>query len=82
MQKNAYIADLTNQSNNTERWGLLWRRRLFEWEKDLLHDLLETINPIGPLSDVGDDMVFCVFVLRNLVRYNFREKTLLKYRVI
>jgi hypothetical protein len=54
IQKNSSVADLSNQSNGTERWGLLWRRRLFEWEKDLLHDLLELLNPVGPLSDVGD----------------------------
>ncbi|WJX31200.1 hypothetical protein P8452_19654 [Trifolium repens] len=52
--KNASVADIVHQIYDMDRWSLLWRRRLFEWEKDLLQNMLAVINSTGPLSDAVD----------------------------
>jgi hypothetical protein len=53
-QKNSLVAEVVNLDVDGGRWNLLWRRRLFEWEKDLENDLLVLINPIWPLSNDVD----------------------------
>jgi hypothetical protein len=50
LQKVASVADLWN-ANGMEGWNLCWRRRLFEWEKVLLNDLLAIINLFRPSED-------------------------------
>jgi hypothetical protein len=43
MQKEVSVARMRNQ-NGLGSWDLIWRRRLFEWENNLLQDLLILIN--------------------------------------
>jgi hypothetical protein len=43
MQKEVSVARMRNQ-NSVGSWDLIWRRRLFEWENNLLQDLLILIN--------------------------------------
>jgi hypothetical protein len=53
-QKDASIAEVSNPLINNQRWRLVWRRRLFIWEQDLLTELLEIINQSDPLTDDAD----------------------------
>jgi hypothetical protein len=53
-QKNALVAEVVNSDMGGGRWVLMWRRRLFEWGKDLEKELLDLINPIWPLSNDVD----------------------------
>ncbi|GAU33506.1 hypothetical protein TSUD_386510 [Trifolium subterraneum] len=49
---NATVASVRNL-NNEIGWELVWRRRLFVWETNLLNELLMILNPIT-LSDAVD----------------------------
>ncbi|GAU45475.1 hypothetical protein TSUD_190940 [Trifolium subterraneum] len=51
IQKEAKVAEL-HSFVNTVHWTLLWRRRLFVWEENLLLQLLELINPITLLGEI------------------------------
>jgi hypothetical protein len=53
VQQEDSVADLWN-TNGEEGWNLRWRRRLFEWEKALLNELLAIINLIQPNEEVDD----------------------------
>jgi hypothetical protein len=53
-QKNVSVADSHSQSLGTDRWRLVWRRRLFEWEKILVADLLEVINAVSLSPNIDD----------------------------
>jgi hypothetical protein len=46
MHKEATVADVWNQSIAPDSWRLNWRRRLFEWEKELVNELMLLINPV------------------------------------
>jgi hypothetical protein len=52
MEKEASIASLKNIKGEVS-WNLVWRRRLFEWEKILLQEMLALLNSIS-LSGVDD----------------------------
>jgi hypothetical protein len=52
-QKEASVADLWNLTVGEDRWRLNWRRRLFVWEQNLLHELLEVIDS-ALLTDAPD----------------------------
>jgi hypothetical protein len=53
-QKNEVVAVVSNPPVDNIRWNLVWRRRLFEWEKDLVNELLVVLNQTGALIDVED----------------------------
>ncbi|MCI06863.1 putative non-LTR retroelement reverse transcriptase, partial [Trifolium medium] len=53
IQKDVSVADVRNPTSDLERWRLLWRRRIFEWENCLLSELLELINT-ATFLDVED----------------------------
>jgi hypothetical protein len=52
-QKEASVADVRNLGTEVNNWGLLWRRRLFVWEENLVVELLDLINTVA-LSDSID----------------------------
>jgi hypothetical protein len=52
MEKEASVASLKNIKGEVS-WNLVWRRRLFEWEKILLQEMLALLNSIS-LSGVDD----------------------------
>jgi hypothetical protein len=43
-QKLASVADLWSSRAEEDRWQFLWRRRFFEWERQLFVELREVIN--------------------------------------
>jgi hypothetical protein len=51
-QKEAMVADVYTPGL-VPSWGLLWRRRLFVWEEDLLANLLNVLHPVT-LSEEDD----------------------------
>jgi hypothetical protein len=53
-QKEMMVADMKSQNTDMEGWNLVWRRRLFEWEKIQLHDLMEDINGVFLSTDMED----------------------------
>jgi hypothetical protein len=53
-QKDAVVAAVYNPLADNSRWSLVWRRRLFEWEKELVNELLGVINQTGALIDAED----------------------------
>jgi hypothetical protein len=52
-QKEASVAEVWNPMVGAVNWRLIWCRRLFVWEENLLNELLELINRVS-LSDVTD----------------------------
>ncbi|MCI03482.1 putative non-LTR retroelement reverse transcriptase, partial [Trifolium medium] len=52
IQKEATVAALRSDTD-IGSWNLLWRRRLFVWEEELLGQLQDLISPVT-LSEVGD----------------------------
>ncbi|PNY09187.1 ribonuclease H [Trifolium pratense] len=56
IQKEASVASLRNL-NGGERWDLVWRRRLFVWESNLLDELLMIISPVS-LSEAVNKWVW------------------------
>jgi hypothetical protein len=53
-QKDLSVADMKSQNLAMEGWNLVWRRRLFEWEKAQLLELMEVINGVILLTNVED----------------------------
>jgi hypothetical protein len=51
IQKEAMVADVWCQNFVPDGWRLTWRRRLFEWEKNLLNELMELNNPVLLLGE-------------------------------
>jgi hypothetical protein len=66
IQQQATVASL-RPSNGEEGWNLLWRRRLFVWESNLLIEMMKLINHISLTGEVdrwtwigGDTDLFTV----------------------
>jgi hypothetical protein len=50
-QKEASVAEMWNPMAGEVNWRLIWRRRLFVWEENLMDELLVVINRISPSDD-------------------------------
>lgn len=48
------VGDLCHREEGVERWVFGWRRELFEWEKDLVKDLLARLE--GRILGVTPDV--------------------------
>ncbi|WJX13510.1 hypothetical protein P8452_03894 [Trifolium repens] len=46
IQKNSTVADLRVLEGGVAHWNLLWRRRLFVWEEELVTEPIEVINSV------------------------------------
>jgi hypothetical protein len=53
LQKDRVVADLRVLEVGMVHWNLVWRRRLFVWEENLVTELLKVINPVV-ISEVND----------------------------
>jgi hypothetical protein len=54
INKEASVAEVSRRNSGMLNWNLSWRRRLFEWEKLLLIELMEVVNPVTILRDIED----------------------------
>jgi hypothetical protein len=52
-QKDETVARLQNRVTGSARWDFVWRRRLLQWETNLLDELYAVINAVI-LTDVDD----------------------------
>jgi hypothetical protein len=52
-QKEASVAHLWNSGTEVNKWYVMWRRRLFVWEENLVEELMEIINMVT-LSNTTD----------------------------
>lgn len=54
VQQEGCIRDMGRWGGGGWEWDLRWRRNLFEWEKELLADLLQAIGVVSVIRDKRD----------------------------
>ncbi|XP_019457528.1 PREDICTED: uncharacterized protein LOC109357927 [Lupinus angustifolius] len=54
LDKDACISSLGEWRDGSWLWSLIWRRRLFDWEKRDEEDLLNCLKDVKPVTDVED----------------------------
>uniref|UniRef100_A0A151UEX2 Uncharacterized protein n=1 Tax=Cajanus cajan TaxID=3821 RepID=A0A151UEX2_CAJCA len=54
VQKQKFVKEVGWWEDNEWKWGLIWRRRLFEWERIQLEELQLQLQSKNPIKDTTD----------------------------
>ena len=57
-QQDCHVADMEHLSQDAWHWNFSWRRHLFVWEEQLLHEMLQIINQYNFMEGLDDTTIW------------------------
>ena len=54
LQQDSKITNMGQWNNGIWQWNFQWRRQLFAWEDDLIHEMMQIINHYNSMEGLDD----------------------------